>query len=389
MDLTLSSEYQAFRSEVRDFLAAHWDPKRARDADFVDQFRVAATERGYLYRAIPKRYGGSEQPADVLKAQVIAEEFMAARAPQEVPGGGTMMLVPVLLEVGEEWQREKFIEPTIRGKIKWCQGYSEPGAGSDLASLRTRAELVGDEWVINGQKIWTTLANQADYMFILCRTEPDAPKHQGISYLLVDFKQPGITIRPIKQISGEQEFFETFLDDARTPKDWIVGGRGKGWETSKVNLRHERNGVGSAARAQALLRSIVKLARDVRIDGRPAIEHARIRDRLAAIDAYVMAQTVSGYYQTTLGARGEGAGVLGLVAKLNNTEIGKMISELAMDLAGEAMLTMPPEKGPAGLERWLKQVMGSLALSIAGGASNIQRNIIAERGLGLPREALA
>ena len=389
MDLTFSAEYQAFRAEVREFLAGNWDVARARDEEYVDQFRLAATGRGYLNRAIPKRYGGSEQPADVLKAQIIAEEFMRARAPQEFQGQGPMMLVPVLLEMGEEWQREKFIEPSIRGKIKWAQGYSEPGAGSDLASLRTRADLVGDEWVINGQKIWTTRANEADYMFILCRTEPDAPKHQGISYLLIDMKQPGITIRPIKQISGEQEFYETFLDDARTPADWIVGERGKGWETSKVNLKHERNGVGSAARAQALLKSLVSLAQNVEIDGAPAIKHPRIRDRLAAIEAYVLAQTVSGYYQTTLGARGESAGVLGLAAKLNNTEIGKMVSELAQDIAGEAMLTMPPEKGKAGLERWVKQVMGSLAMSIAGGASNIQRNIIAERGLGLPRDAQA
>jgi alkylation response protein AidB-like acyl-CoA dehydrogenase len=147
MDLTFSSEYQAFRAEVRAFLAGHWDPTRSRDEDFVDRFRCEATARGYLYRAIPKRYGGSEQAADVLKAQIIAEEFMAARAPQEVTGQGTMMLVPVLLEVGEEWQREKFIEPTIRGKIKWAQGYSEPGAGSDLAALRTRAgrRRMGDQ----------------------------------------------------------------------------------------------------------------------------------------------------------------------------------------------------------------------------------------------------
>lgn len=226
-------------------------------------------------------------------------------------------------------------------------------------------------------------------MFALCRTEPDAPKHQSISFLLFDFKQPGVTIRPIKQISGEQEFYETFLDDVRTPKDWIVGEQGKGWEVSKVNLKHERSGVGAAARAQALMRSLVKLARDVEIDGKPAIAHPNIRDRLAAIDAFVQAQTVAGYYQTTLGARGEGAGVLGLAAKLNNTEIGKKVSELALDIAGEAMLTMPPERGRSGLERWLKQVMGSLGMSIAGGASNIQRNIIAERGLDLPREALS
>lgn len=388
MDLRFSDAYEGFRAEVRAFLASSWDEMHGRDAAYVESFRRSAVEQGYLYRAIPKRYGGSEQPVDVLKAQIIAEEFMAARAPQEVGGQGTMMLVPVLLEVGEEWQRERFIEPTIMGRIKWAQGYSEPGAGSDLASLRTRAELVGDEWVINGQKIWTTRADEADFMFILCRTEPDAPKHQGISYLLVDFRQPGITIRPIKQISGEREFYETFLDDVRTPADWIVGARGKGWETSKVNLKHERNGVGSAARAQALLKSLVKLAREVEIDGRPAIKDVRVRDRLAAIEAYVLTQTVSGYYQTTLGARGENAGMLGLMAKLNNTEIGKKVSELAMDIAGDAMLTMPPEKGRAGHERWFKQVMGSLGLSIAGGTSNIQRNIIAERGLGLPRETL-
>jgi alkylation response protein AidB-like acyl-CoA dehydrogenase len=389
MNLTFSEEYREFRDEVSKFLADSWNSARAGEPDYVDDFRLKATARGYLYRAIPKRYGGSEQPADVLRAQIIAEEFLVAKAPQEVTGQGTMMVVPVLLEVGAEWQREKFIEPTIRGKIKWAQGYSEPGAGSDLASLRTKAELVGDEWVINGQKIWTTRANESDYMFALCRTEPDAPKHQGISFLLFDFNQPGVTIRPIKQISGEQEFYETFLDDVRTPRDWIVGERGKGWDVSKVNLKHERSGVGAAARAQALMRSLVKLAREVEIDGKPAIAHPIIRDRLAAIDAFVQAQTVAGYYQTTLGARGEGASVLGLAAKLNNTEIGKKVSELALDIAGEAMLTMPPERGRSGHERWLKQVMGSLGMSIAGGASNIQRNIIAERGLDLPREALS
>jgi len=297
-----------------------------------------------------------------------------------------MMLVPVLLECGTDWQKEKFIPGTVRGDLKWAQGYSEPGSGSDLASVRTRAELVGNEWVINGQKIWTTRAHEANYMFALVRTEPDAPKHEGLSYLLLDFKQPGVTVRPIRQISGEREFSEVFLDNVRTPADWIVGERGKGWAVSKVNLKHERTAVGSAARATALLRSLVGIARSTRINDRPAIEDPLIRERIAAVEASVQAQLYAGHYQTTLASRGESAGVLGLCNKLNNTNIGQTIAGIATDIVGQDMLRMPPESGKAGPERWVKQAMGSLGLSIAGGASNIQRNIIAERGRGLQRE---
>jgi len=179
MDLSYSAEYESFRGEVARFLAASW-PLQGTEAELSsDQkaavFRGRAIAAGYLARSIPKRYGGSEQAADVLKAQVIREEFFRARAPGDPTGIGPSMLVPTLLEKGTEWQREKFIGPTIRGEVVWCQGYSEPGSGSDLASLQTRAEVIGDEWVINGQKIWTSGAHVADYMFCLCRTERDAP----------------------------------------------------------------------------------------------------------------------------------------------------------------------------------------------------------------------
>lgn len=385
MNLGFGPEHEAFRDELRDFLTHTWDSSKEHEPGYVDAFREAAIARGYLYRGIPKKYGGSQQSPDVLKAQIIAEELIAARAPGEVSGPGTMMVVPVLLEVGAEWQKERFVEPTIKGKIRWAQGYSEPGSGSDLASLKTRGELVDGEWVINGQKIWTTRAGEADFMFALVRTEPEAPKHQGISFLLFDFKQPGVTIRPIKQISGEQEFYETFLDDVRTPENWIVGERGKGWKISEINLKHERNGVGSSARSQALLRSLLKLAKETILNGRPAIEDPVIRDRIAAVDAFVQTQTFAGYYQMALGIAGELPGVLGLTNKLGNTNIGKMVAEIAMDIAGFDMLAMP-DNGARGPEKWVKQVMGSLGLTIAGGTSNIQRNIIAERGLGLPRD---
>ena len=156
------------------------------------RFRERATAQGYLRRSIPRQYGGSEQEPDEIKGSIIREEFSRAHAPMEVRGIGTMMLVPTLLEKGEEWQKEKFVASTVKGETIWCQGYSEPGSGSDLASLQTRAELVGDEWVINGQKIWTSGAQLADFMFCLCRTEPEQSKHAGISYLLLDMKQPGL-----------------------------------------------------------------------------------------------------------------------------------------------------------------------------------------------------
>jgi len=385
MKLTYDQVHLDLQQEVQAFLNAEWRAERAKDAEFVNDFRRKAVERGYLYRGIPRKFGGSEQSPDVVAAQIINEAFVAARAPQEVPGIGMMMLVPVLLECGTEWQKEKFIAKTVSGEYKWAQGYSEPGSGSDLASLRTRGELQDGQWVINGHKIWTTRAHEANFMFALVRTEPDAPKHAGLSYLLIDFKQPGVTIKPIRQISGEREFSEVFLDDVKTPADWIVGERGNGWQVSKVNLKHERTAVGSAGRAQALLRSLLKLAKGTKIDGKRAIDHPIFRDRIAAVDGYVNAQLYAGYYLTTLAANGQTPGTLGLVAKLNNTNIGQMIASIATDICDQALLVMPGDSGKVGDERWFRQVMGSLGLSIAGGASNIQRNIIAERGLGLPR----
>lgn len=385
MDLTFGDSQRLYQAELRDFLARNWNPAEASLPGRIDEFRALATEKGYLYRGIPRRYGGSEQPADIVRAQIIAQEFNRAKAPMEVSGNGMTMLVPVLLELGTEWQKSHFIPKTISGEFKWAQGYSEPGSGSDLASLRTSAELVDGMWVINGQKIWTTRAHETNYMFCLVRTEPDAPKHQGISYLLLDFTQPGITIRPLRQISGESEFSEVFFDNVRTPADWIVGGRGKGWDVSRVNLKHERASVGSAARSTHLQHNLLKIARTTMIGGRPAIEDPIIRDRLAQLDGYVQAQIYAGHYQTTLTTRGETAGVTGLCNKLNNTNIAQLVSQIVSDILGDAMLRMPPDTGKAGPERWVRQVMGSLGLSIAGGTSNIQRNIIAERGLGLPR----
>jgi alkylation response protein AidB-like acyl-CoA dehydrogenase len=399
MDLSYGSEMESFRQEVKQFLTANWPLKGAEaklsGAERAKHFRRLAIEQGYLCRNIPKAYGGSEQPPDALRGQVIREEFNAAGAPMEPRGIGTMMLVPTLLDRGEDWQKEKFVRPTIEGDVTWCQGYSEPGSGSDLASLKTRGELVGDEWVINGQKIWTSGAQHADYMFCLVRTEPEAKKHAGISYLLIDMKTPGIDVRPLKQMTGSSEFNEVFLNDVRTPKDWIVGKRGEGWLVSRTTLKHERNSIGAAAQTILLLDGLVDLARNSQLDGRPAIEDPGIRRALVEIEGYVRAHEYSGFLQMSKDLKGESAGIIQMMNKLNSTNIGHKVAMLAMELLGSDGLLAPGDRGlglaavgttPAG---WVSQYMASLGIAIAGGTANIQRNVIAERGLGLPRDAAA
>ena len=392
MDLEYGKEYEDFRSEVRAFLAASWPPKDDGDrAAGIRAFRLAAIERGYLARGIPRKYGGSEQAADPIRARIVREELSRARAPGDPRGIGTMMLVPTLLEKGEEWQKQKWVPPTILGEISWCQGYSEPGAGSDLASLSTRAVLVGDEWVINGQKIWTSSAQNADFMFCLCRTEPDQPKHAGISYLLIDMKQPGIDVRPLRMMSGTAEFNEVFFNDARTPQSWILGKRGEGWLVSRATLKHERDSIGSAAQSTAVFEGLVRLAKTRTRNGRPAIEDLEIRQRLAKIEGYVRSHEYSGFIQLTRSSLGRPAGPIQAMNKIVSTNIGHEVARLALDLLDADGLLAPQSAAMGGripreTPAWLTQYMWSLGVAVAGGTANIQKNIIAERVLGLPRD---
>jgi alkylation response protein AidB-like acyl-CoA dehydrogenase len=395
MDLSYGTEAEAFRKEVRSFLADAWQPGERRGQelkDFIRAFRHAAVGQGYLYRSVPRRYGGSEQPVDVIKAQVIREEFGKARAPMEVGGNGVNMTVPTLLEKGTEEQRERFIRKTIEGDYIWGQGYSEPGSGSDLASVRTKGELSpdGSRWIVNGQKIWTSQGMQSTHMFMLVRTEPDAPKHDGITYLLLDLDQPGVTRRPIRQMTGEtgaHTFCEFFFDNAEAPVAWQVGERGQGWYVSRTTLKHERAAIGGADGLGSQFRKLVELAKEMGRSGDPLI-----RDRLAEIEGRVLAHRYSSFRLFSCQAAGDDPGQVALMMKLLLTEIGHDIALLAQELIGETGMTEPEGagargyRGPRGPNKWLDQIMGSLGNSIAGGASNIQRNIIAERGLGLPRD---
>ncbi len=395
MDLRYSEEYEGFRAEVKAFLADNWPPKGEESQRSQDEqqarFRGLAIERGYLARAIPREYGGSEQPPDVLRGAIIREEFGRAGAPQD-PHPPTAQLIPTLLEHGTEALKQRYLPPTLRGDLVWCQGYSEPGSGSDLASVQTRAERVGDEWVINGQKIWTTGAHQADMIYLLCRTEPDAGKHAGISYLLLDMNQPGVDVRPLKQMSGDAHFNEVFFDDARTPADHIVGKRGEGWIVSRSTLQHERNAAGRVAEVRGPFEELVRLAQKSVRNGGPAIADPNVRQRVAEIEGYVASHEYSAYRQLTCDARGESPGPVATMNKLAKTDVCLMMAKLAFDLLGDEGLSAPVSSRdgpPTDSRTWIYEYMNSIAQTIGAGTSNIQRNIIGERGLGLPRDFAA
>jgi alkylation response protein AidB-like acyl-CoA dehydrogenase len=400
MDLSYSAAYQAFRREVRDFLDREWTAEdRAahgggdqligrihRPEERVTEFRIRAIEAGYLYRNVPKEWGGGEQPFDPLKSAIIREEFKRAKAPREMVGQGPSMLIFTLLEHGTEEQKRRFIRATLLGEVLWCQGYSEPGSGSDLASLRTRAELDGDEWVINGQKIWTSNAQEADWMFALVRSEPDAAKHDGISYLLIDMKTPGLTVRPLRQMTGESDFNEVFFDNVRVPRTSIVGERGKGWIVSRSTLKYERALIGDTDINRRTLDGLVMLARAIDRCGRPAIEDGALRNRLVEVETKLIAAEKHAQRLLTMQARGEEPGLPGMVPKLYGTQLTYEMARLAMDITGDGAALAPGEAEAPAMGMFVHAYLWSLGILIAGGTANVQRNIIAERGLGLPRD---
>ena len=243
MDLAYGVQYETFRDTLRKFI----DENGHLASEVMDlkseklrNWQRLLIEHGYAARTIPTEYGGYGADSDVLIPRIIAEEFARAQISPGLGGQGIAYLVPALLELGTEEQKKYFIPPTLRGDMIWCEGYSEPNAGSDLASLSTSAVLDGDEWVVNGQKIWTSTAREAHWIFCLVRTEPDAPKHQGISFLLFSMDTPGIEVRPLKTMTGDLHFNEVFFTDVRVPADQILGKRGDGWHVANRVLHHER-----------------------------------------------------------------------------------------------------------------------------------------------------
>jgi alkylation response protein AidB-like acyl-CoA dehydrogenase len=297
------------------------------------------------------------------------------------------MLVPTLLEMGSDEQKHRWIAPTLRGEVIWCQGYSEPGAGSDLASLTTYAIDDGQDFIVNGQKIWTTTAHGADMMFALIKTESKAPnKYLGISYLILSMKTPGIEIRPLKTMTDASEFNEVFFKNVRVPKSQLVGERGQGWSVSNATLKHERGMLGDPDASMARMNSILELMRNEYIDGECVFHMPVFRQRAMRLQARVMAMKFHGMRLISANASGDDNLLARLIVKLQTCELNYQLSALAVDVMGELGLLLPDSAEVRSHGTWPRRNMFDIGMIIGGGTAQIQKNIIAERGLGLPRE---
>ena len=391
MDLEFDARYDGFREQVRAFLDEHRPKKAWGLMEGKKEDRVAwlslQIEHGYWARTIPKEYGGYGAAPDLLETVIMDEEFNKAGVPRGMNAQGPSMLVPTLLNHGSEEQRKRWIGPTMRGEVIWCQGYSEPGSGSDLASLQTSAVEDGDDFLISGQKIWTSTADQADMCFILVRTEPDARKHEGISYLLLPMDTPGIEVRPLRTMSGDigdNSFNQVFFSDVRVPQANVVGKRGEGWKIANTTLKHERNSLN--ANAEGTLMRLARLMNRETVHGVPAMASPVYRDRLMRLQARALAMKHHGMRILTCSLKGESPGVAGLIVKLQNCQLSFDMAALAIDVMGELGVLYDHTKYERERGFWQAHSFFSLGLIIGGGTAQIQKNIIAERGLGLPRE---
>jgi alkylation response protein AidB-like acyl-CoA dehydrogenase len=392
MDLEYGERYQGFRKEVRAFLEEH-KPSRPSgtfseaDPETISKWLSLQIEQGYWARTIPKEYGGYGAEPDLLETVIMDEEFNRAQVTRGFMAQGPSMLVPTLLAHGTEEQKQRWIAPTLRRETIWCQGYSEPGAGSDLASLQTRASEDGDDFLINGQKIWTSGADHSQMMFVLVRTEPDAPKHGGISYILLPMDTAGIEVQPLRTMSGdigENSFNQVFFSDVRVPKANVVGARGEGWKIANTTLKHERSSLN--ANGEATFLRLVRLMNRETVNGVSLMASPVYRDRLMRLQARMFSMKHHAMRMLTCSLKGESPGVAGLIVKLQNCQLNFDMASLAIDVMGELGALYDHTKYERERGYWQSHSFFSLGLIIGGGTAQIQKNIIAERGLGLPRE---
>jgi alkylation response protein AidB-like acyl-CoA dehydrogenase len=397
-----SDEAEAYRHKVQAVLAeklpSDWGGLGQLDGDeltaFVTEWRATLYEAGYLAPGWPVEYGGAGLSA--LEQVLLAEEFARAGVPMGGPNDvfGIQMLGNTILLQGTDEQKAHYLPRILSGDDTWCQGYSEPDAGSDLSNVGLRAELDGDVWVLNGQKIWTSAGHLADHIFTLARTDPDAPKHKGISFLLVDMRQPGVEVRPIKMISGDSEFNEVFYSDATCPKGNVIGGVNDGWRVAMTLLGFER---GEAAATvpiafQAELDRLFALAAERGRSSDPII-----RERLAWAYSRVQIMRYNGMRVLTQFLQGHHPGPDAAVSKLYWSEYHKVVTELAVDILG-ADAMVPEGRQPSSAFQtddagapnssasWVSTFLNARAGTIYAGSSQIQRNIIGEMVLGLPKE---
>jgi alkylation response protein AidB-like acyl-CoA dehydrogenase len=392
MDFAFTPDQEAFRREVREFLRANLpaDFKVRNDREalsgeefrFSQQFAQKLAAKGWLTMSWPEAYGG--KGAGHIEQLVYNEEMGYSGAPLGF-GFGTNLVGPTLMVHGSEEQKRTYLPPIARAEVFWCQGFSEPGAGSDLAGLQTRAVRDGDDYVVSGQKIWTSEGHQADWMILLARTDTEAPKHKGISYFLVDLKTPGVQVRPLVNLMNSHAFNEVFFDYVRVPRRNLVGDENRGWYVATTTLDFERSGITRVMLSLRLLEDVVEFVREARQRGEGWAASEALRSKLAELRiefdiAKLLARRVAWQQANGMIPNYESS-----MAKMYGSELNQRFCEASINVLGLSGQLEPGSRGAALQGRIERAYLASVSYKIAGGTSEIQRNVIATRGLGLPR----
>src|SRR5215207_1742567 len=376
MDLTLNAEEEAFRDEVRAWLQENHPGPEPEGEEAKFEFRRAwqlkMHEAGWAGISWPKEYG--VRGATLIEQAIFSEEMARSKAPSPANVLGLVMGGPVVITHGTEDQKERLLEPIHSAEEIWCQGFSEPESGSDLASLKTRATRDDGGWRISGQKVWTTFAHEAKWCMLVARSDPDAPRHKGITYFLMDMEQDEVDVRPLRQITGEAEFNELFIEDAYVPDENVIGGEGNGWMVAITTLMNERAGLGASA-ALGLSNALDELIRLARQRG--LADDPMVRDRVARLRIAIEGLRLGAMRALTATMKVGTPGPEGSISKLQWSSTNQALCELAIEVGGtEALASGSP---------WAYRFLRSRANSIEGGTSDVLRNIVAERVLGLPR----
>jgi alkylation response protein AidB-like acyl-CoA dehydrogenase len=393
MDFGYTPEQEAFRHQVRTWLEANQPPPLSR------QEKVKLTddllwERGKAWHAKlyaggwagiswPKEYGG--RGATFIEQVIFGQELARLNLSVGINVLGIIMTGPALMQWGTAEQKARYLNRILKAEEIWCEGMSEPGAGSDLGAIQTRADLQGDNFIVNGQKIWTTHAHRSHFCQLFVRTDFQAPKHKGLSALLVDMKSPGVTVRPLRQITGEAEFNEIFFEDVRVPRENLLGPLNGGWQVLVSTLMHERFGIGETlGTSQQTLAELVALARTMEQGGRPAIENSSVRQQLAQFAIEAAAKKYNGLRSLTSRLKGLPPGPEASISKLASTELTQRMVKFATNLLGQyALIEQHSHFAPSG--SWLLRILGCESITIAGGTTAVQKNMIGERVLQLPK----
>jgi alkylation response protein AidB-like acyl-CoA dehydrogenase len=400
MDFSYSPKEETFRKEIKDWLAENmkelprwwFDPNiLGPDLDSPEMHQFSLWWHKKLYDAgfvginWPKQYGG--RGATLLEQVVFSEELAKHRAPGPTNGIGIGWAGPTIMANGTEEQKKRFLPKILTAEEVWCQGFSEPEAGSDLANVQTKAVDQGDHYIVNGQKVWTSGGHYSDWGILMTRTDPNAPKHRGITYLLLDMHAPGVTVRPLRQITGHAEFNEVFMDNVKIPKSLQIGETNKGWYIAMGTLEFERSGVGASVMRENTVKDLIKLAREMKSNGEPRSKDPIVRQKIAQFYIDVNVLKYTGFRALTGQLRGERPGPETLVGNLFGVEMGQRMQDFAMQLQGPYSRLIRGSMYAIEHGDWQYRFLRSRGNTIETGTSEIKRNLIAERGLGLPRSA--